>query len=94
VIEGHTDSDPIKKQAVTPAIKTNWELSSRRATGVLRFFEEDGLNSREYNIVAMGLGDSVPVADNLTEEGKAMNRRIVIRIEPDLEAIKSTLSQH
>lgn len=93
VIEGHTDSDPIKREAVTAAIKTNWELSSRRATGVLRFFEDAGLSSKEYNIVAVGLADSVPVADNATEEGKAKNRRIVIRIEPDLEAIKSNLSK-
>ncbi len=78
---------------MTAAIKTNWELSSRRATGVLRFFEDAGLSSKEYNIVAVGLADSVPVADNATEEGKAKNRRIVIRIEPDLEAIKSNLSK-
>ncbi len=93
VIEGHTDSDPIKKLAITPAIPTNWELSSRRATGVLRFFEDGGLHSREYNIVAMGFGDTMPVADNQTDEGKAKNRRIVIRIEPNLEAIKASLSQ-
>jgi outer membrane protein OmpA-like peptidoglycan-associated protein len=94
VIEGHTDSDPIKKEAVTRAIPTNWELSSRRATGVLRFFEDGGLNAGEYNVVAMGFADTVPVADNTTDKGKAKNRRIVIRIEPDLEAIKANLSGH
>lgn len=94
VIEGHTDSDPIKKEAVTRAIPTNWELSSRRATGVLRFFEDGGLNAREYNVVAMGFADTVPIAENTKDEGKAKNRRIVIRIEPDLEAIKANLSGH
>jgi outer membrane protein OmpA-like peptidoglycan-associated protein len=85
IIEGHTDSNPIKPSAITPAIPTNWELSSRRATGVLRFFEDGGLGAAEYNIVAMGLADTQPVASNDTEEGRSQNRRIVIRVEPDLE---------
>lgn len=93
VIEGHTDNVPIKKGAESPYIPTNWELSSRRATGVLRFFEEGGLSSNEYNIVAMGLADTAPVSDNATEEGRAKNRRIVIRIEPDLELIKTSLPE-
>jgi outer membrane protein OmpA-like peptidoglycan-associated protein len=92
VIEGHTDNVPISEAAATPAIKTNWELSSRRATGVLRFFENAGLSPREFNIVAMGLADSTPVADNSSDEGRAKNRRIVIRIEPDLETIKANLA--
>jgi len=87
IIEGHTDSDPIRRDHASPAITTNWELSSRRATGVLRFFEDGGLDPKEYNIVAMGLADTQPVADNTTDEGKAKNRRIVIRIEPNLPAI-------
>lgn len=85
IIEGHTDSNPIRPSAVTPSIPTNWELSSRRATGVLRFFEEGGLGAAEYNIVAMGLADTQPIATNDTEEGRSQNRRIVIRVEPDLE---------
>lgn len=94
VIEGHTDNVKINSLASTEAIKTNWELSSRRATGVLRFFEEGGLDSKVYNIVAMGYADSVPVATNDTEEGRAKNRRIVIRIEPNLEAIKKQLPEN
>lgn len=89
VIEGHTDSDPIRRDASTQAIPTNWELSSRRATGVLRYFEEGGMSASEYDIRAMGLADTVPVASNTSEEGKERNRRIVIRIEPDLEKIKA-----
>ncbi|MEK6304231.1 MAG: OmpA family protein [Acidobacteriota bacterium] len=88
IIEGHTDSDPIRNSAVTREIPTNWELSSRRATGVLRFFEDGGLAPRDYNIVAMGLADSVPIAVG----DKKRNRRIVIRIEPDIEGILQSIA--
>ncbi|GEM_PF-1793141 len=91
IIEGHTDSDPIKSSTATKEIPTNWELSSRRATGVLRFFEEGGLIASDYNIVAMGLADTVPVATGNTENDKRRNRRIVIRIEPDLDKIRASL---
>jgi outer membrane protein OmpA-like peptidoglycan-associated protein len=91
IIEGHTDSDAIGKAKATNCIPTNWELSSRRATGVLRFFEEGGLNAREYNIVAMGLADTQPVAPNNTEEEKSLNRRIVIRVEPIIEKMQTAI---
>ena len=90
IIQGHTDSDPIKPNAITREIPTNWELSSRRATGVLRLFEEGGLTADHYNIVAMGLADLFPIAPNDTEENKKRNRRIVIRIEPDLDRIRES----
>jgi chemotaxis protein MotB len=56
----------------------NWELSSRRATGVLRFFKDGGLPAQEYNIMAVGLADTQPVTPNTTEDGKQQNWRIVI----------------
>lgn len=93
IIEGHTDSDPISQANATPCIPTNWELSSRRATGVLRFFEEGGLNARDYNIVAMGLADTQPIAPNTTEEEKSLNRRIVIRVEPTIEKMRAVISE-
>lgn len=86
-IEGHTDSDPIGLSRMTKAIPTNWELSSRRATGVLRFFETGGLTAKDYNIVAMGLADTKPIAPNTPKE-KWKNRRIVIRIEPDFDRLR------
>ncbi|MBI4587339.1 MAG: OmpA family protein [Candidatus Rokubacteria bacterium] len=92
VIEGHTDSDPIKSEAVTPAIPSNWELAARRATGVLRFLESLGVDAKDYKLIATGLADTVPVADNESEEGKARNRRIVIRVEPDIGAIRAYVS--
>jgi outer membrane protein OmpA-like peptidoglycan-associated protein len=92
IIEGHTDGDPVKLGPTTKCIPTNWELSSRRATGVLRFFEEGGMSAQEYNIVAMGLADTQPVAPNTSEVEKSKNRRIVIRVEPDIDKLRKSLS--
>jgi len=90
-IEGHTDSDVIGARGCGREIPTNWELSSRRATGVLRFFEEGGLLPQTYNIMAMGLADTRPVAPNTTEEQKRSNRRIEIKIEPDIDKLRHGL---
>lgn len=88
VIEGHTDDRPIKSTAITKAIPTNWELSSRRATGVLRFLEQLGMEASGLKLIAVGLADTIPVASNQSEDGRAQNRRIVIRVEPDVAALR------
>jgi chemotaxis protein MotB len=89
VIEGHTDSDPVNATRDS-CIQTNWELSSLRATGVLRYFKGCGLTAGEYNVIAVGLADTQPTAPN-TKEEKSKNRRIIIRVEPDIDKIKSGL---
>jgi outer membrane protein OmpA-like peptidoglycan-associated protein len=91
ILEGHTDSDPIGRSLACRETPTNWELSSRRATGVLRFFEGLGLDPQRYNVVATGLADTQPTAPNTDDAGKAKNRRIVIRLEPDLPAILQSI---
>jgi chemotaxis protein MotB len=68
-IEGHTDSIPI----VTERYATNWELSSARATAVLRRLEEAGVEPARMH--AAGWAEFQPVADNSTPEGRALNRR-------------------
>ena len=87
VLEGHTDADPIRASAATLPMPTNWELSSRRSTGLLRFFEGLGLDPKVYKVMAIGLADTKPAASNDNEAGKALNRRIVIRLEPDIQSI-------
>lgn len=89
-IEGHTDSDVIGARGCGRDIPTNWELSSRRATGVLRFFEEGGLLPQKYNIMAVGLADTHPLPLNTTEQKKS-NRRIEIKIEPDIDKLRHSL---
>lgn len=72
-IEGHTDGDPIKKAP----FKDNWELGSERALSVLRTLVNDHKVAPE-RLVAASRGETVPVADNKTEKGKAKNRRVEV----------------
>lgn len=74
-IEGHTDNLPIS----TPNFPSNWELSAVRASSVVRLFVENRVGP--YRLTAAGYGDQRPVADNLTAEGRARNRRVTILIE-------------
>ena len=96
VIEGHTDSDNIRPENQTKEIPTNWELSSRRATGVLRLFagqEREEVDPESAipatKLMAVGLADTHPAT--LDPNKKAENRRIVIRIEPDFNEINKIL---
>lgn len=75
-VEGHTDSDPIIHSTTYP---TNWELSSTRATNVLRYLVEDeGVNGDR--ISSSGYSYYRSVAPNDTKENKAKNRRVDIVI--------------
>jgi len=70
VLEGHTDT-------VGPA-PYNVTLSQRRVEAVRRFLWQQGVDLDR--IQALGLGEAHPVADNTTEEGRAQNRRVVIKL--------------
>jgi len=72
-IEGHTDNVPIR----TTEFKSNWELSVRRATEVVRNLIEK-YDFPPERISATGYAEYRPVASNETEEGRALNRRIEI----------------
>ncbi len=69
-IEGHTDDIPVASERYA----TNWELSSARATTVLRFLVEDGKVDPK-RMVAAGFAEFRPLASNTTPEGRALNRR-------------------
>lgn len=69
-IEGHTDS--------SGSDAFNLTLSQQRADAVKELLVDYGINSSR--IEAIGMGESLPVADNFTEEGKAKNRRVDIII--------------
>ncbi|MCL2875436.1 MAG: flagellar motor protein MotD [Betaproteobacteria bacterium] len=75
MVEGHTDSNPIS----TLRFPSNWELSSARASSVVRLFIESGVSPDR--LTAAGYADQRPVADNDTEEGRARNRRVAIMLE-------------
>ena len=74
-IRGHTDDTPIS----TERYPTNWELSSARATAVLRHFIDRGIDTER--ITATGFADTYPLASNTTEAGRAINRRVEIVLE-------------
>jgi chemotaxis protein MotB len=73
-IEGYTDSDKI----ATDRYPSNWELSAARAASIVRVFELANMLPERMSVV--GYGETRPVADNSTAEGKAENRRVVIMI--------------
>lgn len=69
VIEGHTDSQG--------ADAYNLQLSQRRADAVRKYLVDAGVPASR--LTAQGLGETQPVADNTTAEGRAQNRRVVLR---------------
>lgn len=74
VVEGHTDNVP-----ASGALQSNWALSALRAASVVQVFQERGILAAR--LTAAGLADQRPVAGNDTEEDRARNRRVSIRIE-------------
>ncbi len=74
-IEGHTDNVPIS----TSSFKNNRYLSTARANEVYEYVMEQA-NLIDENIKVAGYGESRPVASNETEEGRAKNRRVSIKI--------------
>ncbi len=86
LIEGHTDTQPIK----TIQFKDNWDLSVVRATSVVRILtKEYGVNPLQ--IVPSGRGEYMPVDSNDTAEGRARNRRTEIIMAPRLEKLMEIL---
>ena len=80
VVEGHTDDVPIGLVLIEK-YPTNWELSSARAVGVVRFLQEKGWLEPE-RLSATGYSYYKPVASNDTPEGRRQNRRIEIILVP------------
>ena len=72
VVEGHTDSRPIN----SGRFPTNWELSTSRATQVVRFFIRHDVAARRLQ--AAGVAAQRPIASNSHEVGRSRNRRVEI----------------
>jgi len=79
-VEGHTDNVPIR----TVRFPSNWELSTGRASSVIRYYIENS-QLRPDRFTASGYGEYYPVANNDTPEGRALNRRVDIVILRDVE---------
>lgn len=82
IVEGHTDNVPIK----TKQYASNWELSTARATNVVRYM----VGAHEFHpiqLAAIGYGEYHPVAPNDTIDNKAKNRRVVFFVKLDLKPL-------
>jgi chemotaxis protein MotB len=79
-VEGHTDNVPIN----TPRFPSNWELSSARATNIVKYLIDQSLDPNRLK--AAGYADTRPLAPNqdssgvALKENQAKNRRILMRI--------------
>lgn len=82
-VEGHTDDRPIGK-TLKPTFASNWELSTARATAVVRYMIF-GLSLEPARLSAVGYAQYRPAADNSSKEGRATNRRIRVVIFKEME---------
>lgn len=73
-VEGHTDRLPINNAA----FPSNWELSSARASSVVRLLADNGVATTR--LTAVGHADNFPAAPNDTAEGRLRNRRVEVLI--------------
>lgn len=69
VVEGHTDNLGDKRY--------NFTLGANRAVAVAKYIEEHP--NTPYNLVKVSKGETAPVADNATEKGRYLNRRVDIK---------------
>jgi len=88
MIEGHTDNVPIK----TNQFKDNWDLSTARATSIVRILTIDNAVD-PIRILATGRSQFHPVKSNDTVEGRAGNRRTEVILSPDLKELYKLLYQ-
>lgn len=73
-VEGHTDDIPI----ATAQFPSNWELSSARASSVVKMLVDYGVSAKRMAVV--GLASNQPIAPNDSPENRARNRRVIITV--------------
>ena len=83
LVAGHTDNVPVGEGI---EFQDNWELSTARALRVLRFLIEQGLDPG--NLAAAGYGQHDAVRSNNRKNGRRLNRRIELILEPRIPDIK------
>jgi chemotaxis protein MotB len=86
LIEGHTDSIPVRPGG---CVKDNWDLSVLRATSVVRILEDYGVDPKR--LLPAGRAAYYPVAANSSAEGRSKNRRTEIILSPRLNKIMNLL---
>ncbi|WP_348812578.1 OmpA/MotB family protein [Flavobacterium maritimum] len=81
MVEGHTDTDPLKGNAV---LLDNWDLSVKRSTAIIRVLTKD-LAVNPAQLIAAGRSSYIPLVPNDTAENKARNRRTRIVVLPKID---------
>ena len=81
-VEGHSDTYSVRSNAAQAA-EEHQIFSVRRARAVARFLEQQGIAADR--IVVRGYGATRPVASNATQNGRAQNRRVEIKLVPSLQ---------
>lgn len=74
-VDGHTDNVPLSG---TGRYADNWELSSARATSVVKYLIAEGVPANR--LVAAGFGEFQPIAEGESNEDRATNRRIELKL--------------
>ena len=82
LVAGHTDNVPTGRRS---RFRSNWELSTARATEVVQLLTEAGVPPE--SLAAAGYGEFDPIADNDSEEGREKNRRLEIILLPRIEDV-------
>lgn len=80
VVSGHTDNLKISEK-LAERFPSNWELSTARATHVVRFLQDE-VKLPGKRLMAAGLAEYKPVASNRTVTGRKRNRRIEVKLMP------------
>ncbi len=88
MIEGHTDTTPIKRNL----IQDNWDLSALRATSITRILQYK-YGVKPQRLIAAGRSQYVPLVANDTKENKSKNRRTKIIIMPRLNQFFELLEE-
>ena len=73
-ISGHTDNVGTEEY--------NQKLSQKRAENIVKILQKMGIKNR-YQITTQGFGEAKPIAENTTEQGRALNRRVEILLTTD-----------
>ena len=88
MIEGHTDTTPIKRDT----IQDNWDLSALRATSITRILQYK-FGVKPNRLIAAARSQYIPLVSNDTPENRAKNRRTKIIIMPRLNQFFDLLEQ-
>ena len=88
MVEGYTDNRPIN----TARTKDNWDLSTQRATSVIRVLQND-FKIDPKRLIAAGRSEYLPLASNETADGRSRNRRTRFVILPKLDQFFDVLEQ-